>query len=84
MARDFHACRLVDRYVIYLAPALFGGSDGRPVFDGLGARTIDDVWRGGVLSVEQLGEDVRIDLAAAGNPGAAATESALAGAEAGR
>src|SRR5437764_4727207 len=84
VARDCHAGRLVDRYVIYLAPALFGGSDGRPVFDGRGARTIDDVWRGGVLSVEQLGEDVRIDLAPAGNPGAAATESALAGAEAGR
>ena len=37
---------LVDRYVLYLAPALFGGDDGRPLFAGPGAPTIDDVWRG--------------------------------------
>ena len=30
VAHDFHAAGLVDRYVLYLAPALFGGDDARP------------------------------------------------------
>jgi diaminohydroxyphosphoribosylaminopyrimidine deaminase/5-amino-6-(5-phosphoribosylamino)uracil reductase len=84
VAHDFHAAGLVDRYVVYLAPALFGGSDGRPVLDGPGAPSIDDVWRGRALSVERLGDDLRIELAPAGERPAANAESALAGAEAGR
>ena len=40
VAHDFHAAGLVDRYVIYLAPALFGGDDGRPLFAGPGAGTL--------------------------------------------
>jgi len=75
VAHDFHAAGLVDRYVLYLAPVVFGGDDGRPVFAGPGAASIDDVWRGRVVSVERLGEDVRIELAAAS---AAATASAAA------
>ena len=46
VAHDFHAAGLVDRYVLYLAPVLFGGDDGRPLFAGPGAGTIGDVWRG--------------------------------------
>jgi diaminohydroxyphosphoribosylaminopyrimidine deaminase/5-amino-6-(5-phosphoribosylamino)uracil reductase len=64
VAHDFHAAGLVDRYVLYLAPALFGGDDGRPVFAGPGAGTIADVWRGRLVSVEQLGEDLRVEVAA--------------------
>ncbi|HVB91733.1 MAG TPA: bifunctional diaminohydroxyphosphoribosylaminopyrimidine deaminase/5-amino-6-(5-phosphoribosylamino)uracil reductase RibD [Acidimicrobiales bacterium] len=64
VAHDFHAAGLVDRYVIYLAPALFGGDDGRPLFSGTGAGTIDDVWRGKLVSVERLGDDLRVELAA--------------------
>ena len=56
VAHDFHAAGLVDRYVLYLAPALFGGDDGRPLFAGPGAGTIGDVWRGKLVSVQQLGE----------------------------
>ena len=37
VARSFHAAGLVDRYVVYLAPALFGGDDGRGLFAGPGA-----------------------------------------------
>jgi diaminohydroxyphosphoribosylaminopyrimidine deaminase / 5-amino-6-(5-phosphoribosylamino)uracil reductase len=66
VAHDLHAARLVDRYVLYLAPAFFGGADARPLFDGSGAATIDDVWRGRVVSIEQLGEDLRVELAPAG------------------
>jgi diaminohydroxyphosphoribosylaminopyrimidine deaminase/5-amino-6-(5-phosphoribosylamino)uracil reductase len=62
VAGDFHRAGLVDRYVIYLAPSLFGGDDSRPLFTGPGASTIDDVWRGRIVSVEQLGDDVRIEL----------------------
>jgi diaminohydroxyphosphoribosylaminopyrimidine deaminase/5-amino-6-(5-phosphoribosylamino)uracil reductase len=64
VAHDFHAAGLVDRYVLYLAPALFGGDDGRPLFAGPGAGTLDDVWRGKLVSVERLGEDLRVEVAA--------------------
>ncbi len=37
VAHDLHAAGLVDRYVLYLAPALFGGDDARPLFAGPGA-----------------------------------------------
>lgn len=62
VAGDFHRADLVDRYVLYLAPALFGGDDGRGVFAGLGAPTIDEVWRGRVAGVERVGDDLRVEL----------------------
>jgi diaminohydroxyphosphoribosylaminopyrimidine deaminase/5-amino-6-(5-phosphoribosylamino)uracil reductase len=64
VAHDFHAAGLVDRYVLYLAPVLFGGDDGRPIFAGPGAGTIGDVWKGRIVSIEQLGEDLRVEVAA--------------------
>ena len=60
------AARLVDRYVLYLAPALMGGDDGAPLFRGPGAADIADVWRGRLSDVHRLGDDLRIDLAPAG------------------
>ncbi len=66
VAHDLHAAGLVDRYVLYLAPALFGGDDARPLFDGPGARSIAEVWRGRIVSVEQLGVDLRVELEHAG------------------
>ena len=68
VAHGFHAAGLVDRYVVYLAPALFGGDDARGLFAGPGARTIADVWRGTITAVTPLGADLRIDLAAASTP----------------
>jgi diaminohydroxyphosphoribosylaminopyrimidine deaminase/5-amino-6-(5-phosphoribosylamino)uracil reductase len=64
VAHEFHAAGLVDRYVFYLAPLLFGGDDGHPLFAGPGAGTIGDVWRGKLVSVERLGEDLRVEVAA--------------------
>jgi len=64
VAHDFHAAGLVDRYVLYLAPLLFGGDDGHPIFAGPGAGTIGDVWKGRLVSIEQLGEDLRVEVAA--------------------
>jgi diaminohydroxyphosphoribosylaminopyrimidine deaminase / 5-amino-6-(5-phosphoribosylamino)uracil reductase len=64
VAHDFHAAGLVDRYVLYLAPKLFGGDDGHPLFAGPGAGTIADVWQGRLISVERLGDDLRVEVAA--------------------
>jgi diaminohydroxyphosphoribosylaminopyrimidine deaminase/5-amino-6-(5-phosphoribosylamino)uracil reductase len=65
VAGAFHRAGLVDRYVLYLAPALFGGDDGRPVFSGPGAPTVADVWRGSFVSVERLGPDLRVECSPA-------------------
>jgi diaminohydroxyphosphoribosylaminopyrimidine deaminase/5-amino-6-(5-phosphoribosylamino)uracil reductase len=62
VAGEFHRQGLVDQYVLYLAPALFGGDDARPVLAGPGASTIEDIWRGRITSVDRLGDDLRIEL----------------------
>jgi diaminohydroxyphosphoribosylaminopyrimidine deaminase/5-amino-6-(5-phosphoribosylamino)uracil reductase len=64
VAGAFHREGLVDRYVLYLAPALFGGDDARPLMTGAGAPTIEDVWRGRITHVEQLGDDLKVELEA--------------------
>ena len=64
VAHDFHAAGLVDRYVLYLAPVFFGGDDARPLFAGHGAGTIADVWKGRLVSVAQIGDDLRVEVAA--------------------
>jgi len=64
VAGFFHRAGLVDRYVFYLAPALLGGADGRGLFGGAGASTMDEVWRGRIVGVQRLGEDLRVDLEA--------------------
>lgn len=63
VAHSFHAAGLVDRYVLYLAPALFGGDDARPLFSGPGAPTLAEVWRGTIRSATSLGDDLRVELA---------------------
>ena len=70
VAHAFHSQGLVDRYVLYLAPALFGGDDARPLFAGPGAPTIGTLWRGSVQSVTSLEPDLRVELAAHEGPGA--------------
>jgi diaminohydroxyphosphoribosylaminopyrimidine deaminase/5-amino-6-(5-phosphoribosylamino)uracil reductase len=62
VAGRFHREGLVDRYVVYLAPALFGGDDATGLFSGPGAATIDDIWRGRIVGVQRLGADVKIEL----------------------
>ena len=65
VAHAFHRAGLVDRYVLYLAPALFGGDDALAMFRGPGAPDMGALWRGRIVAVEQLGPDLRIDLAPA-------------------
>ncbi len=63
VAGDFHRAGLVDRYVIYVAPALFGGDDANGLFEGAGAWDISEIWRGRFVGVERVGEDLRVELA---------------------
>ncbi len=62
VARSFHQAGLVDQYVLYTAPVLFGGDDAAGLFGGSGAASIDAVWRGEIVSVDRLGRDLRIDM----------------------
>jgi diaminohydroxyphosphoribosylaminopyrimidine deaminase / 5-amino-6-(5-phosphoribosylamino)uracil reductase len=66
VAGAFHRAGLVDRYVLYLAPAFFGGDDGVPLFAGPGAPGIGGLWRGRLVSVTQLGSDLRVEIAPPG------------------
>ncbi|HAM02532.1 MAG TPA: bifunctional diaminohydroxyphosphoribosylaminopyrimidine deaminase/5-amino-6-(5-phosphoribosylamino)uracil reductase RibD [Acidimicrobiaceae bacterium] len=70
VAHQFHAGGLVDRYVLYLAPAFFGGDDALPVFRGPGAAEVEGLWRGRLVSVRRLGDDLRVELAPAAAAGA--------------
>ena len=63
VAGEFHRSGLVDRYVVYVAPALFGGDDANGLFGGAGAWDISQVWRGRFASVERVGDDLRVELA---------------------
>jgi diaminohydroxyphosphoribosylaminopyrimidine deaminase/5-amino-6-(5-phosphoribosylamino)uracil reductase len=63
VAAAFHRAGLVDRYVLYLAPALFGGDDARGLFSGAGAPTMGELWRGRIVDVDRLGSDLRVELA---------------------
>jgi diaminohydroxyphosphoribosylaminopyrimidine deaminase/5-amino-6-(5-phosphoribosylamino)uracil reductase len=68
VAHAFHAGGLVDRYVLYLAPALFGGDDALPLFRGPGAPTLSALWRGSVRSVTSLGSDLRVEMSPRDHP----------------
>jgi len=63
VAGEFHRAGLVDRYVLYLAPAFLGGDDGRPVLAGPGAAAVEGAWRGRIVSVQRLGDDLRVEVA---------------------
>jgi diaminohydroxyphosphoribosylaminopyrimidine deaminase/5-amino-6-(5-phosphoribosylamino)uracil reductase len=59
---QFHAEGLVDRYVLYVAPAIFGGDDAKPMFSGAGAPTMETLSRGRFVQVRRLGGDLRLDV----------------------
>ena len=62
VAGRFHREGLVDRVVAYVAPALLGGDDGRPLLAGAGVATMAEAWRGRFTDVRRLGDDLRIEL----------------------
>ncbi len=59
---QFHSEGLVDRFVVYVAPAIFGGDDAKPMFSGSGAATIDQLARGSFVGIRQIGPDLRLDV----------------------
>jgi diaminohydroxyphosphoribosylaminopyrimidine deaminase/5-amino-6-(5-phosphoribosylamino)uracil reductase len=59
---SFHRAGLIDRYVLYVAPALFGGTDALPAIGGATVPSLADLWRGRFDAVEQIGADLRIDI----------------------
>ncbi len=73
VATAFHRAGLVDRYVLYLAPALAGGDDAAGLFRGPGPATITDLWRGRITAVSPVGDDLRVDLAPATTPASTPT-----------
>jgi diaminohydroxyphosphoribosylaminopyrimidine deaminase/5-amino-6-(5-phosphoribosylamino)uracil reductase len=62
VVRSFRDRDLVDEYVIYLAPALFGGTDKIPLVGGPTAPTMAELWRGTFGDVRRLGDDLRVEL----------------------
>lgn len=60
VAASFHRENLVNRYVVYIAPAIMGGADGTPLFSGHGAASIDRLWRGSITSTRMVGDDIEI------------------------
>lgn len=62
VAHALHHAGLVDRYVLYLAPVLFGGDDATGLFTGPGASTLAAAYRGRLRSVTRLGDDLRVEL----------------------
>ena len=59
---DFHRAGLIDRFVLYQAPVLFGGDDAKGLFSGAGAPSITAVDRGEIVSVDRVGPDLRIEF----------------------
>ena len=70
---SFHQAGLVDRYVWYLAPSIFGGREAVPAVDGTGAATIAELWRGRLAAVERVGDDLRVDVVPTERPCATRT-----------
>ncbi len=68
VATQFHAAGLIDRYVFHIAPAIMGGGDAVPAFAGDTAATLADVWRGRLVSTQQLGDDVEVVIAPERSP----------------
>ena len=62
VVRSFHDDDLIDRYVIYIAPALLTGRDMVPLLAGPTASSIDAMWRGHFVDVRCLGDDLRLVL----------------------
>lgn len=62
VVRSFFDLDLIDRYVLYMAPLVFAGTDAIPMIAGPSAASMDTVWRGRFDGVTPLGDDMRIDL----------------------
>jgi diaminohydroxyphosphoribosylaminopyrimidine deaminase/5-amino-6-(5-phosphoribosylamino)uracil reductase len=59
LAGAFAAAKLVDRFVLYVAPKIIGGD--APGAFASGVKTIADAWQLEIEDVTRVGDDVRID-----------------------
>ncbi len=57
---QFVRAGLVDRFILYYAPVLAGGSDAVPMLRGPAVPTMSDLTRGRFASVDRLGDDIRV------------------------
>ncbi len=62
VAAAFHREKLVNQFIFHVAPALTGGNDSLPVFENHGISTMSQLWRGKIISTQQLGDDLEIIL----------------------
>ncbi|NBQ45936.1 MAG: bifunctional diaminohydroxyphosphoribosylaminopyrimidine deaminase/5-amino-6-(5-phosphoribosylamino)uracil reductase RibD, partial [Actinobacteria bacterium] len=62
VAAAFHRENLINQYIFHLAPALAGGNDSLPVFENSGIATMSQLWRGQIVTSQQLGDDLEIIL----------------------
>lgn len=60
LAGSFAAAGLIDRFVLYLAPAVMGGEGTRSLLEGWAAPTITAMPRLVIEEVRRLGEDLRV------------------------
>ncbi len=74
VAGEWHRAGLVDEYLWYVAPGLLGSSAVGAVADTaspVGRGSISDMWRGEIVDLRQLGDDVRIVMRPRAAPSAA-------------
>jgi diaminohydroxyphosphoribosylaminopyrimidine deaminase/5-amino-6-(5-phosphoribosylamino)uracil reductase len=62
VAASFHRERLINQYVIHIAPVIAGGDNAAGIFAGPVAATMADMWRGRVVSTTNLDGDIEIIL----------------------
>ncbi len=62
VAHEFHNAGMVDRYVLYMAPVLFGGDDARPMFNGPGVQSMHELWRGRFVEITPMGDDIKVSI----------------------
>ena len=60
--RSFYDEDLIDRYVVYVAPAFLAGGDMVPLLAGPTASSLAAMWRGRFVDVRRVGDDLRLDL----------------------
>jgi diaminohydroxyphosphoribosylaminopyrimidine deaminase/5-amino-6-(5-phosphoribosylamino)uracil reductase len=62
VAASFHRERLINQYIMHIAPVIAGGDNAAGIFAGPAAATMADMWRGRVVSTTNLDGDIEIIL----------------------
>jgi diaminohydroxyphosphoribosylaminopyrimidine deaminase/5-amino-6-(5-phosphoribosylamino)uracil reductase len=62
VAASFHRERLINQYIMHIAPVIAGGDNAAGIFAGPAAETMANMWRGRVVSTTNLDGDIEIIL----------------------